>query len=75
MDNKNKLIKKYELYIFNKYQDLLKSGKNKDRLNNLELVKKYIDENNKRPSTTDKNNNTKHLGQWISDQQKKYKKT
>ena len=37
----------------------------------LELVKKYIDENNKRPSTSDDNN--KSLGYWISDQIKKYK--
>jgi hypothetical protein len=41
--------------------------------NNLESVKKYMDENNKRPSVDDKNNNIRYLGQWISDQQKKYK--
>jgi antitoxin component HigA of HigAB toxin-antitoxin module len=40
---------------------------------NFEAVKKYIDENNKRPSTENKNNNIKSLGYWISDQQKYYK--
>ena len=39
----------------------------------LELVKKYIDENNKKPSTHDKNTEIKILGYWISDQQKNYK--
>jgi hypothetical protein len=39
----------------------------------LELVKKYIDENNKLPSTKDKNNEMKSLSYWISDQNKHYK--
>jgi superfamily II DNA or RNA helicase len=38
----------------------------------LQQVKKYIDENNKRPSQIDKNNEIKQLGQWTSDQQKNY---
>jgi superfamily II DNA or RNA helicase len=40
----------------------------------FELIKKYIDENNKRPSSSDKNRQIKQYGQWISDQQKHYKK-
>jgi superfamily II DNA or RNA helicase len=37
-------------------------------------VKKYIDENNKRPSNSDKNIDIKSDGRWISTQQKNYKK-
>jgi superfamily II DNA or RNA helicase len=40
----------------------------------LNEVKKYIDENNKRPSETNKDINIKKLGQWISYQQGSYKK-
>ena len=40
---------------------------------NLENVMKYIDDNNKRPSSTDKNTIIKKLGNWISTQQKRYK--
>jgi hypothetical protein len=72
---KNKSI--YEIWTNfindNKYKQYFISNE-QEWLNNLELVKKYIDENNKRPSIHDINNNTKHSGQWISDQQKKYKK-
>lgn len=39
---------------------------------NLENVKKYINENNKSPSISDKNNDTQILGQWISTQHKNY---
>jgi hypothetical protein len=42
--------------------------------NTLEEIKKYIDENNKRPSSTDKDNNIKTLGIWISNQNKNYSK-
>jgi superfamily II DNA or RNA helicase len=40
----------------------------------FELVKKYMNINNKRPSEVDKDINIKQLGQWFSDQQKHYKK-
>jgi len=40
----------------------------------LEEVSRYIDENDKRPSTNDKDKTIKHLGQWISHQQTKYRK-
>jgi len=42
--------------------------------NNLKLVKKYIDKNNKRPSQIDKNNETKILGRWLLTQTKNYNK-
>jgi hypothetical protein len=45
-----------------------------DWIENLNQVKKYIDENNKRPSKHDNNNQIKQLGVWISTQQTKYNK-
>jgi superfamily II DNA or RNA helicase len=39
----------------------------------LEEVKKYIDDNGKRPAITNKDKNIKQLGQWISTQTKNYK--
>jgi hypothetical protein len=33
------LITKYKIYIHNRYQDLIKSGKIKDNLNNFDLAK------------------------------------
>ena len=41
-------------------------------LNMLNDVKKYIDENNKRPSACDKNNDIKKIGCWINNQQANY---
>jgi superfamily II DNA or RNA helicase len=41
--------------------------------NNLDKVKKYIDENKKRPSNHDKNKDVKCLGRWIQTQTKNYK--
>jgi len=40
----------------------------------LEEVKKYIDNTNQRPSTTDKDINIKSLGLWITTQQQNYRK-
>ena len=42
-------------------------------MNRLEDVKKYIDENSKRPSSKDKNKIIKSLGCWIGNQVKNYK--
>jgi len=57
----------------NKYKKYVMS--NEDAwLNNLNLVKKYIDENNKKPSYTNKNKDTKILGTWLSTQTKNYNK-
>jgi hypothetical protein len=41
---------------------------------NLEKIKKYIDENEKTPSQRDKDKEIKSLGQWLSTQQTQYKK-
>jgi hypothetical protein len=41
---------------------------------NLEFVKKYIDENKKRPPQTSKNKNIKKHGQWLNNQLYNYKK-
>ena len=43
-------------------------------MNKKEMVKQYIDKNGKRPSSTDKNKDIQHLGQWIVKQQKNFKK-
>ena len=42
-------------------------------INKLNDIKKYIDENNKRPSSKDKNNKIKTLDKWIGTQLKNYK--
>ena len=42
--------------------------------NTLEKVKKYIDDNNKKPSLYDKNKDVKSLGKWLSHQKDNYNK-
>jgi superfamily II DNA or RNA helicase len=42
--------------------------------NNLEKLKKYIDENKKVPRNSDKNKEVKFLGNWMHTQKKVYKK-
>ncbi len=41
-------------------------------IKNLEYVKRYINENSKRPSSEDKNENTKKLGRWLGTQIQNY---
>ena len=43
-------------------------------MNNLNKVKKYIDENKKKPSERDENVSNSKLSKWISHQQQNYKK-
>ncbi len=43
-------------------------------IQNLEECKKYIKENNKKPSTVDKDNKVKKLGNWITSQPITYRK-
>jgi len=77
--NKKEYIMKTET-IYNTWTEFINDNKykkyfisNEDAwLNNLNLVKKYINENNKRPSSEDKNKDTKILGSWISTQTKNY---
>lgn len=48
--------------------------KNKEKwIYNMNKCEEYIKEFDKIPSCTNKNNNIKHLGKWISDQKLKYK--
>jgi len=55
-----------------KYKNHLLSNEQNWKLN-LENIKKYINDNNKKPSQIDINNNIKILGQWISSQIRNYK--
>ena len=58
-------IKEYEEYFISN-EELWKAK--------LVQVKEYINKNKKRPSNKDKNNEIKRLGEWLSGQQKNYKK-
>jgi uncharacterized protein YeaO (DUF488 family) len=55
------------------YNEYLKSNE-EIWIDNLNKLKQYINENNIKPSTISKNNEIKQLGQWISNQQRNYKK-
>jgi mevalonate pyrophosphate decarboxylase len=72
---KNQDIKKlWEEFINDrKYKKYFISNKEEWKLT-LNKIKKYIDENNKRPSGCDKNLEIKKYGCWISDQQQNYSK-
>jgi superfamily II DNA/RNA helicase len=69
---KNENIKKlWEEFINDdKYKEYFLSNEEIWK-NNLEKVKEYIDKNNKRPSQSNKDNDIKYLGSWLSDQKKK----
>jgi superfamily II DNA or RNA helicase len=56
---------KYKVYF---------TSNEEDWFNNFEDLKKYIDENNKRPNKRDKNIDIKQLGSWLSYQSNNYKK-
>jgi len=76
-DNKRNIMQNIEIYnIWNSL--LIKHKKHflTDEENwdyHLDQVKKYIDENKKRPSSEDKNLEVKTLGGWILNQQNSYK--
>ena len=67
--------------IYDKWTEFINDDKYKEHFmsnedewyNNLEQVKKYINENNKKPSRYDKNSVIKKMGIWTINQQKKYK--
>jgi superfamily II DNA or RNA helicase len=67
--------------IYDQWTNFINDGKYKQYfisdnevwLTNLELIKQYIDKNNKRPTQQDKNKEIKILGNWISKQQQNYK--
>jgi hypothetical protein len=56
-------VKQYKIYFMSNEEIWMQQ---------LEKVKKYIDENDKRPSSTDKNKDIKRLGKWINTQNNNY---
>jgi len=71
-----------DINIYNEWKKFINSEKYKKYFTNimehkfiitLDKVKIYIDENNKRPSKTNKDNNINILGTWITHQQSNYK--
>jgi len=78
--NRKEQIMKYQI-IYDKWTDFINNDKYKQYFisnddlwyKNLEKLKKYIDDNDKIPSTIDKNKNTKILGKWYSHQQQNFK--
>jgi len=69
---KDENIRKLWVEFIDKYKEYFISN-TELWLNNLKLLEKYIIENNKTPSTHDKNKDIKVLGHWLSHQQTKYK--
>ena len=83
---KKQIMKDEDIYsewtnFMNEYQKKLKSNSLKSNkkyyyniwYNNLNKVKEYIDNNNKRPSNSDKDIEIKQLAKWICLQQTNYK--
>jgi len=81
LNYKNKNCIMLNEQIYNKWTDFINDNKYKiyfeDNniiwINTLEKIKKYIDDNNKRPTNTDKNKEIKILGSWIGTQIQNYK--
>jgi hypothetical protein len=71
MKNENIRIKWKEFIEHDKYKQYFLSNEQKWK-NNLDNVILYIDNNNKRPSSENKNINIKYLGRWLEHQQKNY---
>ena len=63
--------------FINEYQEYFKSNEKSNEeiwYDNLKKVKKYIDNNNKKPAESDKDEEIQKLGKWISLQQLNYNK-
>lgn len=56
-----------------KYKKIYFISNIKDWIHNLKKVKKYINDNDKRPSDDSKDDNIKKLGKWLSHQIQNYK--
>jgi len=68
----NTIYKKWIEFInSNKYKKYFTSNE-EEWYNKLKSTMNYIDSNNKRPSTTDKNITIKTLGRWINNQKQNY---
>ena len=71
MKNVEKSELQYE-QIYNSLGDFISGKSNEERwYDNLEKVKKFIDVENKRPTSRSKNQDEKYLGTWIGKQSKK----
>ena len=78
---KEKIMKKYE-NIYKTWDEFINNqqykkyfiSNNEQWKQNLNKVKKYIGENNKKPSSLDKNKEIKKLSSWIYTQLQQYKK-
>lgn len=71
-------IEKAELQyeqIYDRFGEFI-SGKSNEEIwyNNLENVKKFMNEYNKRPNKNSKNENEKKMGSWVGSQLQNYKK-
>ena len=74
MLSRSNIIKLWMEFINdNKYKIYFLTSKER-WIENLNKVKEYIDINNKRPATSDKNKNIQSLGTWISTQIQNYNK-
>jgi hypothetical protein len=78
---KNKIKNIEDIYIYNKWTEFINDNKYKiyfqtneeNFIMNLNNLKKYINENKKRPSQHSKEKNIRMLGQWISHNTTNYK--
>ena len=52
---------------------IYRGNKRLQKIRSLEKVKKYINNNNKRPSSENQDKEIKTLGTWLSNQQNNYK--
>jgi superfamily II DNA or RNA helicase len=66
------IVKLWEEFV-EVYKEYFRNN-NEIWINNLNKCKKHIDDNKKTPSSTDKNQEIKHLGSWLSHQKKNYEK-
>ena len=71
---RNEIIRgEWEEFINSKYKIYFLSNE-EEWLNTLEIIKKYINDNNKRPSSSKKNNDTQRMDKWITRQITNYSK-
>jgi hypothetical protein len=70
----NNVRKKWEIFVNdNKYTQYFISNENK-WINTLDIIKNYINNEDKLPTKYNKNIEIKQLGKWLSTQQQNYSK-